>query len=272
MPARSMAMRSRSAVRGVGSAVLSGTATLVSGTTYRYGFTGAFVDGPVVVGLVAGSLQDLAATPNLNAQDAWSFTVTTPQVIQSLIIDNGDAGFSSTSGWSLYGGQGYQNDIHFKPAGVGSHVANWTFTNLAAGDYQVSVTWFQHANRATDVPYRILDGTTEVFSTTVNQELAPLADAVDSGKNFQNLGGIVTINSGTLVVELSDNANQYIVADAVRIASTQPAVDTTAPTASMLNPTDGASVTTESLNTQGYLQVTYDGRRRRIGCRLDQWR
>ena len=119
---------------GVGSAVLSGTATLVSGTTYRYGFTGAFVDGTVVVGLVAGSLQDLAATPNLNAQDAWSFTVTTPQVTQTQIIDNGDAGFSSTSGWSFYGGQGYQNDIHFKPAGVGSHVANWTFTNLAAGN------------------------------------------------------------------------------------------------------------------------------------------
>ena len=202
---------------GVGSAVLSGTATLVSGTTYRYGFTGDFVDGPVDVGLVAGSFQDLAATPNLNAQDAWSFTADTPQVIETQIIDNGESGFSNIGAWTVYSGQGYNNSIKSSAAGSGADVATWTFTDLAAGQYQVSATWAAHANRATDAPYRILDGTTEVFSTTVNQEITPLADAVDAGRTFQNLGGVVTINSGTLVVQLSDDANQYVIADAVRI-------------------------------------------------------
>ena len=54
---------------GTGSAVLNGTATLVSSTTFRYGFSGAFVDGGVNVQLVAGSFQDLADTPNLNVSD-----------------------------------------------------------------------------------------------------------------------------------------------------------------------------------------------------------
>ena len=34
---------------GVGTAALTGTATLISGTTYQYAFTGDFVDGDVTV-------------------------------------------------------------------------------------------------------------------------------------------------------------------------------------------------------------------------------
>ena len=84
---------------GVGTAALVGTATWVSGTTYRYAFTGDFVDGTVSVGLVAGSFQDLADTPNLNAQSAWSFTVESPPPFQTQIIDNGDPEFTTAGAW-----------------------------------------------------------------------------------------------------------------------------------------------------------------------------
>jgi len=57
---------------GVGTAVLSGTATLVSGTTYRYAFTGEFIEGTVSVDFVAGSFADLAGTPNLNVPVSYT--------------------------------------------------------------------------------------------------------------------------------------------------------------------------------------------------------
>ena len=58
---------------GVGTATLSGTATLVSGSTYRYGFTGDFVVGSVDVNFVAGTWQDNAG--NANVAETESFTV-----------------------------------------------------------------------------------------------------------------------------------------------------------------------------------------------------
>ena len=199
-------------------------------------------------------------TPGSNDSATVIVTVTDePESI--MIIDNGDAGFSTTGSWVGSAG-GYQGDNHYNAAGSGSDVATWTFTGLLPGLYMVSATWSPHVNRATDSPYRILDGTTEIFSTTVNQEITPQGDVVDSGVNFQHLGNPVTITSGTLVVQLSDDANQFVIADAIRAAVY---VDTAAPTASMSNPTDGATVTPASLNSQGYLQVTYDD----IGHGLD---
>ena len=158
---------------------------------------------------------------------------------------------------STLSGGGHQRDVHYNAAGNGSDVATWTLTGLpAGGQYQVSTTWSPFVNRATNARYRILDGTTEVFSTTVNQKNAPLGDVNDAGTNFQHLG-VVSINSGTLVIELSDDADAYVIADAVRVSAYAPVVDTDAPTAQMSNPTDGGTVTPDGLNTQGYLEVTF---------------
>ncbi len=239
---------------GMGTAVLDGSVTLVSGTTCRYGFTGAFVDGNVSVDLVAGSFQDMADTPNMNAAAAWSFAVQSPPAFQTTIIDNGDTEFSTTGSWVSSAGGGHQNDVHYSAGGNGADVATWTLTGLPVGQYQVSSTWSPFVNRATNAPYRILDGTTEVFSTTVNQRVAPLGDVNASGTNFQHLG-IVTISSGTLVIELSDDANGYVIADAVLVADF---IDHEAPTAQISNPVDGAVVTLDGINSQGYIDVTFD--------------
>ena len=59
---------------GVGTASLSGSATLVSSSTYRYGFNGAFVAGSVNVNFVANTWQDNSG--NANAAETESFTVT----------------------------------------------------------------------------------------------------------------------------------------------------------------------------------------------------
>src|SRR5690606_27317236 len=47
--------------------VVSGEPTLVSGTTYRYTFTGEFAEGPVDVQFLAGSFQDQAGNGNFGA-------------------------------------------------------------------------------------------------------------------------------------------------------------------------------------------------------------
>jgi hypothetical protein len=96
-------------------------------------------------------------------------------------------------------------------------VATWTFT-VAPGQYRVSATWIPHANRATDAPYKIFDGTSELNSVPIDQEQAPadFTDA-DAGSSWKDLGGPYTIAGNTLVVQLSNAANQYVIADAIRI-------------------------------------------------------
>ena len=136
------------------------------------------------------------------------------------VIDDGDAGFSTTAGWShatAPSRPAFETDIHYKAAGSGAEQATWTFTGLPAGQYQVSTTWTEHSNRATDAPFTLLDGATERDTVLVNQEDAPRSDAIIDGTNFQNVGEPITVDSGTLVVRLTDDADEYVFADAVHI-------------------------------------------------------
>ena len=219
---------------GLGTATLVGGApTLVSGTTYRYGFSGDFVEGSVDVTFEAGSFADQAGTPNTNTSETEAFTVTTPPPPPaSQIMDDGGAGFTVSGGWTSFAGNntlfGYESDFSYAAAGTGSETASWTFTGLAAGNYEVSVTWVEFSNRATNAPYTIYDGASQVGSPIlVNQELAPAADHVEGGEPFQIVSASVSITSGTLVVELTNNANEYIIADAVRIELITPSITST---------------------------------------------
>jgi len=130
------------------------------------------------------------------------------------VIDNGDAGFSTTAGWTPYSGEGFENDIHYSLKGNGSQVATWDFT-VAPGDYQVAATWLQGSNRATDSPFTVFDAASAVQTVAVNQEAAP-ADFNDQGVGWKNLGTF-TITSNTLAVKLGDNANDFVIADGIRI-------------------------------------------------------
>lgn len=134
------------------------------------------------------------------------------------IIDNGDPGFAEVGAWTLYP-DGYLSDHLYSDPGSGSDQVTWTFA-VPPGEYQVSTTWTVFTNRATNAPYEILDNTTSLLAVAVNQDPAPQADVVVSGRNFQHIGGPVAISSGTLVVRLTDDANGYVIADAVRIERT----------------------------------------------------
>ena len=66
-----------------------------------------------------------------------------------------------------------------------------------------------------DAPFTVFDGSTLLETVDVNQELAP-GDFMDAGASWKDLGTF-TITADTLTVQLSNQANEYVIADAIRI-------------------------------------------------------
>ena len=168
--------------------------------------------------------QDSDSTPGETPDDQFTsnFTLIDPPVISDIIIDDGDVGFSQT-GFQYIATPilpGYEVDWHRKRAGTGAGTATWTFTDLAPGDYQVSATWAEKANRATDAPFTVFDGNTSLGTVQLNQRLAPddLNTADDGGTDWEHLG-VFTVTGSTLVVQLNESpgGTGQVMADAVRI-------------------------------------------------------
>jgi uncharacterized repeat protein (TIGR01451 family) len=150
-----------------------------------------------------------------DAQGTATFVFSAPPV-DNFIIDDGDAGYTQSGGWTnVTNLLAYQLDYSYHAAGSGSGSATWTFGSLPSGAYQVFTKWIPFSNRATNAPYTILDGATPLATVQVNQRLMPVGDQ-SNAVVWQSLGTFVT-TTGILAVRLGDNANGYVVADAVRI-------------------------------------------------------
>jgi len=142
--------------------------------------------------------------------------ITDPQT--PLTLDDGSPAYSDT-GWSTgsFSG-GYESDYRYSAPGDGSDYAEWAVTGLEPGTYQVYVTWVaNNTYRATDAPFEILDGTTSETTVTVDQTQAP-DDLQWDGQWWESLA-VVTIDSGTLTVRLTNDADNYVVADAVYVSA-----------------------------------------------------
>lgn len=140
--------------------------------------------------------------------------------VADVIVDDGGVGYSeSGSGWTQGnpppGSTPYSGDYRVHAAGTGANTATWTFTDLADGTYDVFTTWTAHSNRASNAKYSIADGGDSEGTFTVNQKNAP-NDELLYGVSWEKLA-TVTVENGILTVTLSDNANGYVIADAVRI-------------------------------------------------------
>jgi hypothetical protein len=137
--------------------------------------------------------------------------------------DNVGSGYVETGSWTSAGGAGYNGDYRFAAATSGSTAtatAAWTTAGLAPGTYEVDVTWAPYANRADNAPFQIFDGNTLIRTVLVNQQVAPVGPA-SGGVVFESLG-TVSVKSGTLAVVLGNNADGYVIADAVRVAPAAP--------------------------------------------------
>ena len=139
------------------------------------------------------------------------------------LVDNADPGYaesgSSWQGWTST--DNYQGDCRYAPAGTGQNTATWTFQNLdTTAQYQVYATWNASGNHATDAPFTVCDGTTALATVHMNQQPAPDRASFD-GQGWQSIG-VFNPSSGALNIQLSDNANGYVVADAVRLVKITP--------------------------------------------------
>jgi len=137
-----------------------------------------------------------------------------------LIVDDGDAGHSQSGAWTNYGTAGFAGDLRYAAAGSGTSTATWSFSDLSPGqDYLVLATWIPHANRATNSPFSVYNGTAVpgnlVATTPVNQRLTP-GDIFDSGAGWKQLAQL-TVSGSTATVQLTNAANGYVIADAVAL-------------------------------------------------------
>jgi hypothetical protein len=133
----------------------------------------------------------------------------------SLIIDDSSStGFSTTGAWTSTTAGGYLGNIHYAAATSGSATATaaWTFAVTPGAHYQLAATWYANTNRASNAVYTVHNGS-NATNVTVNQQTAPSGVAYSSA-NWTVLGSYAA-TSNTLVVTLSNNANGFVIADAV---------------------------------------------------------
>ena len=124
------------------------------------------------------------------------------------IVDNGAATYAGSwpNSTSVAGYQG--SNYQFNAAGTGVNTVTWTASVATAGDYVVYARWTAHPNRATNATYAI-NYTGGSDSVAVNQQA--------NGGQFVALG-TYSLPAGDVTVTLTDNANGYVIADAIMVA------------------------------------------------------
>ena len=156
-------------------------------------------------------------------QSATSDPATTTGTLGLMaVLDNSDPGYTETgSGWAdesasagLYGNARVCN------AGTGANTAQWVFTGLAPGSYEVQLAWTAGTDRASNAPYTISDGAATLGTSSKNQRVAP--NGVFDGTTWWQSAGTYQTATGTLSVQLTDNANGVVSADAIRLVSVAP--------------------------------------------------
>ena len=143
--------------------------------------------------------------------------IATGRVDLMAIMDDSQAGYTeSGTGWTASSGsQDYLGGSRRHAAGTGENKASWNFPDLPACWYEVYLTWTAQGDQATDASYVVYDGDTVVDTIEVNQQTAPQGEMAE-GWVWQ-LVGSYRITTGQMRVVLSDDADGYVVADAVRI-------------------------------------------------------
>ncbi|MDZ4153041.1 RHS repeat-associated core domain-containing protein [Methylicorpusculum sp.] len=105
-----------------------------------------------------------------------------------------------------------------------TQAANWTVTVPADSDYDAYATWTAHSNRASDAKYTIVHADGETVQE-VNQQ--------QHGGQWNKLGRYRFKAGESYQIKLSDQANGYVIADAVSLvpAGTYPISSNTGQTA-----------------------------------------
>jgi uncharacterized protein (DUF1800 family) len=122
------------------------------------------------------------------------------------IVRSSNPGFQTTGQWV--------NQV--ASSGSGANTATWTIPGLTPGQYQVAATWTAAGDRASNAAYTVFNDKVPFTAVPVNQKRAP-GDFRDAGTRWKVLGNAYWITSGTLSVQLNDQADGAVQADAIRI-------------------------------------------------------
>jgi ABC-type polysaccharide/polyol phosphate transport system ATPase subunit len=139
-----------------------------------------------------------------------------------VIIDDGTPGYADTGlGWRTSVGPGaYGEAMRWSPVGSGTNKAIWSFADLPPGTYEVQLCWFPHPNFATNAPFEVYVGDTLVRSVRVNQQEDPVGSRL--GNSHTTSVTQFRVTGGTVRVVLSNDADGWVVADAIRLLQIGP--------------------------------------------------
>jgi hypothetical protein len=142
---------------------------------------------------------------------------------QVLIIDDEDAGYTTTGAWTReMSNFAYNKDEYYQSAPNNGATATWSFSSLPSGKYYLSASWVNTANRTTAANYTFSDA---IPSVMIDQSLSQSYGFDASSNNvgyarLSNFNGYVPqlISDGTLSVTVSSAiASRYLMADSVRL-------------------------------------------------------
>ncbi len=158
---------------------------------------------------------DLNLTGIVRTTTTATTTTTTSSSVR--ILDNGQAGYTTSGGWSTRTGIGRDSDLQQvgRSSGGASATARWTFSSLPAGSYRIWMTWPGGSTNASNAPVSFYDNGRLVRTVTVDQR-SSASGLSSSGSNWKLITTLTT--KGTqLAVQLANNAGGTVIADGVRI-------------------------------------------------------
>ena len=124
--------------------------------------------------------------------------------LEEVIIDNSDAGTSSTGTWRVSSGTNPYGDSSLYSKKTGE---TYTFEAAVDGPYEVSMWWTERPSRCTGVPVEIYDGYTLLDTIEVNHQ-------ANAGQ--WNVLGTYVFSATARVVIISESTTCSTCADAVR--------------------------------------------------------
>jgi hypothetical protein len=131
-----------------------------------------------------------------------------------IVVDNLSLGYDAVGPWIRFLGQGIDG-VDYVAAGDGTAKARFR-AKVSPGTYNVATLWLPMDNRATDSRFAIKRGDGSVLAEVrVNQELPPSSFEAD-GQWWHTLADVTVTSDDILAVELTNDANDYVIADAVR--------------------------------------------------------
>jgi len=157
-----------------------------------------------------GNLVSLDALSLLQAP--WSADMS-----DEVVVDNDELGYLTVRGaaWAAGTGvAGYRGgNYRSVPAGAGERAVGWRLVVPRDGEYEVQVSHTAHENRASNAPYTI----THTGGTSIARVDQRVPGAPEPrGGSWVSLGKY-HLAAGLTTIELSNDADGVVVADAVRL-------------------------------------------------------